>query len=68
MDEPNDSEGHDSIRRRAYAIWLAEGQPDGRAEEHWRLAIVELEQEAEQAKGLGSQEGGPIIEPQRATG
>ncbi len=28
----------DLIREAAYAIWEAEGRPDGRAEEHWRLA------------------------------
>jgi len=26
------------IRDRAYHIWLEEGRPIGRAEEHWRLA------------------------------
>jgi len=26
------------IRERAYRIWLEEGQPEGRANEHWRLA------------------------------
>jgi hypothetical protein len=26
------------IRERAYQIWLEEGRPEGRAEEHWRLA------------------------------
>jgi hypothetical protein len=33
------------IRERAYAIWLAEGQPDGRHEEHWHRAAQELAQE-----------------------
>lgn len=27
-----------SIRETAYAIWEAEGRPDGRHAEHWRLA------------------------------
>lgn len=26
------------VRDTAYAIWEAEGKPDGRAEEHWRQA------------------------------
>lgn len=30
------------IRYRAYEIWLALGQPDGCAEEHWLLAEREL--------------------------
>ena len=30
------------IQQRAYEIWQAEGQPDGRALEHWRRAEAEL--------------------------
>ncbi|MBA4788400.1 MAG: DUF2934 domain-containing protein [Rhizobiales bacterium] len=26
------------IRRKAYELWQEEGRPDGRAEEHWKLA------------------------------
>jgi hypothetical protein len=33
------------IRERAYAIWLAEGQPEGRHEEHWHRAAQEIAQE-----------------------
>ncbi len=29
------------IRQRAYEIWQAEGQPDGRALEHWYRAEAE---------------------------
>ena len=29
------------IRQRAYEIWQAEGQPDGRALEHWCRAEAE---------------------------
>lgn len=32
----------DEIRRRAYEIWLREGRPEGRSEEHWQRAKVEL--------------------------
>ncbi len=31
----------DVIRRRAYEIWQAEGQPEGRALEHWCRAEAE---------------------------
>ena len=34
------------IRERAYAIWVAEGRPDGRDLEHWLKARVEIEREA----------------------
>lgn len=30
------------IRDTAYAIWEAEGRPDGRAAEHWRMAEVQV--------------------------
>ena len=34
---------HEHIARRAYALWQAEGQPDGRHEEHWQHAVREIE-------------------------
>ena len=37
---------HTTIRERAYFIWLREGCPDGRAQDHWRAANFEsLDQE-----------------------
>ena len=35
--------------QRARHIWEREGRPDGRAEEHWRLAAEEISREDEQA-------------------
>jgi hypothetical protein len=35
----------DKIRAHAHALWMAEGQPEGRAEEHWRLAQDAIEAE-----------------------
>jgi len=40
-----DQERYRRIERRAYALWEAEGQPDGRHEEHWHRAMRELEAE-----------------------
>lgn len=34
------------IRDRAYAIWQAEGCPDGRHVAHWRRAEAEIDEEA----------------------
>jgi hypothetical protein len=31
-----------AVRERAYAIWEAEGRPDGRALEHWERAYQEI--------------------------
>lgn len=36
----------EEIRRRAYAIWLDEGQVDGRDREHWRAAEMQIAKEA----------------------
>lgn len=36
--EPTNEADEDHIRHRAYMLWLEDGQPDGRAEEHWHLA------------------------------
>lgn len=33
------------IERRANEIWQREGRPDGRADQHWRLATAEIEAE-----------------------
>lgn len=33
------------IRARSHIIWLSEGRPAGRAEEHWFCAKMELEAE-----------------------
>ena len=30
------------IRDRAFQIWLDEGKPDGRHQEHWRMAEAEI--------------------------
>src|SRR5262245_16095472 len=32
----------DAIRRRAYALWEADGRPDGRNDEYWHRAESEL--------------------------
>ena len=37
-----DQEKHEQIAARAYALWQAEGQPDGRHEEHWYRAAREI--------------------------
>lgn len=36
--EPTNEANEDHIRHRAYMLWLEEGQPDGRADEHWHQA------------------------------
>ena len=40
----------ETIRQRAYEIWQAEGQPDGRALEHWCRAEAEAVQSRPVAK------------------
>ena len=42
----------DQVRAIAYALWLEEGQPDGRAEAHWYKALQ-----------LVNTEAGPVAQP-----
>jgi hypothetical protein len=35
----------DKIRNRAYALWQAEGQPEGRDQDHWEEARRQVEAE-----------------------
>lgn len=52
----------EEIRRRAYAIWEAEGRPQGRELAHWAAAQLELEGPAGQ-NGAGGQGGHGQPEP-----
>jgi hypothetical protein len=36
---------HEQIAARAYAVWLAKGQPQGQDEQNWRDAEAELKRE-----------------------
>src|SRR5690349_14190499 len=56
------------IRERAYRLWLEEGQPDGKAEEHWEKAreLLALESDPEEGKESldeGYNDSGPWGEP-----
>lgn len=43
------SDREQKIRERAHQIWLDEGRPVGREEEHWRRASEEIRVEASEA-------------------
>lgn len=52
------------VRRRAYALWEAEGRPAGRSHIHWRQA----EEEASRQGFFGlTEEGMPVPPPRRRT-
>jgi hypothetical protein len=38
----NDAQAKQRIRDRAYQIWLEQGKPDGKDQEHWLQAEAEL--------------------------
>jgi hypothetical protein len=40
------------IRQKAHEIWLAEGQPEGRAQAHWQMARELIAQAANQSETL----------------
>jgi|APAra7269096613_1048513.scaffolds.fasta_scaffold12456_2 hypothetical protein len=43
------------IRDTAYAIWEAEGKPEGRAAEHWRQAEARIDQSLKGNRGTPSE-------------
>jgi Protein of unknown function (DUF2934) len=56
------------IRERAYRLWLEEGQPEGKASEHWERAreLLALESDPEEGKESldeGYNKTGPWGEP-----
>ena len=56
------------IRERAYRLWLEEGQPEGKASEHWEKAreLLALESDPEEGKESldeGYNKTGPWGEP-----
>lgn len=46
------------IRALAHAIWLEEGRPEGRAEQHWEMARRRVEAEERNAASLSPDPGG----------
>jgi DUF2934 family protein len=44
-----ESDREKRVRERAYQIWQREGEPHGRADEHWAQAEAEIELEHELA-------------------
>jgi hypothetical protein len=51
------------IRERAYALWEAEGRPEGRALEHWRRAEREVLEEYQSVAGEEDPQVGLDEEP-----
>jgi len=45
------------IRDTAYAIWEAEGKPEGRAAQHWQQAEAQIDQSLKTGKGGLSEAG-----------
>ncbi|MBX9826462.1 MAG: DUF2934 domain-containing protein [Xanthobacteraceae bacterium] len=42
QEHPAEPDLDHKIRRRAYQIWMKEGQPEGRDREHWNRAKAEV--------------------------
>ena len=53
------TERHELVSRRAREIWEREGRPEGRAEEHWRLAEAELQAQPARNPGDEARPGSP---------
>jgi hypothetical protein len=54
------------ISERAYAIWERAGRPDGEAEQHWRLAEAEVDQEMTAPAGSGTKGKAPARSAKRS--
>lgn len=55
-----ESPTHDDIAAVARNLWEEEGRPEGKAEEHWRLAEALLRQVQEDGKQTQSQAAGIV--------
>lgn len=57
------------IRERAYEIWENEGQPEGRAQDHWEQARSEFEEARQEsaAEAPSVASAGTISKPKAAT-
>ena len=53
----------ETVRRRAYQLWEQAGQPEGRSEEFWFVAIAELEGKPPTFEERVEALGPPIDEP-----
>jgi hypothetical protein len=53
----------ETVRRRAYELWEQAGQPEGRSEEFWFVAIAELEGKPPTLEERVEALGPPIVEP-----
>jgi Protein of unknown function (DUF2934) len=56
------SEIEEAIRRRAYELWEQAGMPDGRSDEFWHAARLELDAK-ETIEEKINELGPPIVEP-----
>ena len=50
----------ENISALAHRIWEEEGQPEGKAEDHWRMAKRQLEQLADDSDQDDSRKGGIV--------
>jgi hypothetical protein len=46
----NSTDDEARIRERAYKIWMEEGQPEGREQEHWERAVREIDRELSESR------------------
>jgi hypothetical protein len=54
---------HARIRDRAYQLWVEEGRPHGRDQEHWERARRLIEEEEQGARSAPAPPGWPSTEP-----
>jgi hypothetical protein len=62
-----DNSDDEAIRHRAYMIWLAEGRPYGRADEHWHKAVADTQRETQEEERLRTSEQRAADKPSRSS-
>lgn len=58
------SDREQQVRERAYALWQAEGAPEGRHQDHWQQAETELGGAAPDEETTGAEVGGQGVSAQ----
>ena len=59
MSDQHQSSHQQSVRERAYAIWEAQGRPEGRDQEHWDQAAREIDDLQKDGGGALQQAASP---------
>lgn len=55
---PDNENLEQRIRERAFQLWIEQGQPEGKENEHWEQARTEIEGQKEKSEKIVTPPGG----------